>query len=72
MGLAKTVFVAIDKLFDHDQNKRKSTRFEDGVFWFWFQVPFLRPFRLVFINFPPSLGKIDALFNKFRNFKLKV
>lgn len=32
MGLAKTVFVAIDKLFDHDQNKRKSTRFEDVNF----------------------------------------
>lgn len=40
MGLATTVFVAIDKLFDGGQNKRKSTRFPDVNFIVEKDVPY--------------------------------
>ena len=52
MGLAKALFVAIDKLYDPLQNKRRMTKFKD--------VDFVIDTDIVYDESAPDICKLDT------------
>ncbi|MEG1663206.1 MAG: hypothetical protein RR338_04390 [Clostridia bacterium] len=56
MNFAKVVFVAVDKLFNHQQNERKTTKYKD--------VEFVVEKDIVYDNADPKACNLDTYYVK--------